>query len=63
MNPLVMFLLQQVGAPVVAMLIKNYQASHNNEWPTPEEVAQMFIDEPAKWIKQGNDWLVANPGK
>lgn len=61
MSPLVNFLLEQIGVPVISQIIKEYQTAHNNIWPTPEQVAQTFIDDTAKWIKQGNDWLAANP--
>ena len=60
MPPLVSFLLQQIGLPVVAMIVKEYQTAHNGTWPTPEQVAQIFLDNASKWIKQGNDWLAAN---
>jgi hypothetical protein len=61
MSPLVQFLLTQLGVPVVGMIIKEYQTAHNNTWPTPEIVAQTFIDDVAKWTAQGNAWLLANP--
>ena len=61
MPVLVQFLLEQIGVPVVGMIIKEYQTAHNNTWPTPEQVAQTFIDDIAKWTSQGNAWLLANP--
>lgn len=61
MTPLIQFLLEQIGVPVVSMIIKEYQAAHNNTWPTPEQVAQTFLDDANKWINQGNAWLLANP--
>ena len=61
MSPLVQFLLEQIGVPVVGMIVKEYQTTHNNTWPTPEQVAQTFIDDVAKWTAQGNAWLAANP--
>lgn len=61
MTPLIQFLLKNIGVPVVALLIKEFQAKNNNVFPTAEQVAQMFIDEPAKWINQGTAWLAANP--
>lgn len=61
MNPIVNFLLTQIGVPTISMIIKEYQTAHSNTWPTPEQVAQLFIDDVAKWTKQGNDWLSANP--
>ena len=61
MSPLVQFLLTQLGVPVVGMIVKEYQTAHNNTWPTPEQVAQTFIDDVAKWTAQGNAWLLANP--
>jgi hypothetical protein len=61
MTPLVSFLLQQIGVPVVTMIIKEWQTAHNNTWPTPEQVAQTFIDDVAKYTSQGNAWLLANP--
>ena len=61
MPPIVNFLLEQIGVPVVGMIIKEFQAANNNAWPTPEQVAQTFIDSSAKWISQGNAWLAANP--
>jgi hypothetical protein len=63
MNPLVTFLLEQIGVPVTAMIIKEYQTAHAGAWPTPEQVAQTFIDDVAKWTNQGNAWLLANPAK
>jgi hypothetical protein len=61
MPVLVQFLLEQIGVPVVGMIIKEYQTAHNNTWPTPEQVAQTFIDDISKWTNQGNAWLLANP--
>ena len=61
MPVLVQFLLEQIGVPVVGMIIKEYQTAHNNTWPTPEQVAQTFIDDISKWTTQGNAWLLANP--
>ena len=61
MSPLVQFLLTQIGVPVVGMIVKEYQTAHNNTWPTPEQVAQIFINDIAKWTTQGNAWLLANP--
>ncbi len=63
MSPLVQFLLQQIGLPVVSMIIKEYQTAHNNNWPTPEQVAQTFLDDVAKWTSQEANWLAANPAK
>jgi hypothetical protein len=61
MTPLVSFLLQQIGVPVVTMIIKEYQTAHNNTWPTPEQVAQIFVDDVKKYTDQGNQWLLSNP--
>lgn len=61
MTPLIQFLLTQIGLPVVTMIIKDYQTAHNGTWPTSEQIVQEFIDNGNKWIKQGKDWLIANP--
>lgn len=61
MPVLVEFLLTQIGAPLIAAIIKQHQIANNGAWPTPEQVAQIFIDTPAMWVKQGNDWLAVNP--
>lgn len=61
MSPLVQFLLTQIGVPVVGMIVKEYQTAHAGTWPTPEQVAQDFIDNVSKWTTQGNAWLLANP--
>lgn len=58
---LIQFLLQQIGLPVVAMIIKEWQTSHAGKFPSSEEVVQIFIDDATKWINQGNAWLAANP--
>ena len=61
MTPLVQFLLQNIGLPVVAMIVKEWQTAHNNTWPTPEQVAQTFLDDVSKWTTQGRNWLADNP--
>lgn len=61
MNSLVNFLLQQIGLPVISMIIKDYQVAHNGAWPTSEQVVQAFIDDWKKWVAQGTNWLAANP--
>ena len=57
MTPLITFLLEQIGVPVVGMIIKEYQTAHNGTWPTPEQVAQAFVDKIQYWTSQGNAWL------
>lgn len=61
MNPLIQFLLEQIGLPVVTMIIKNYQTTHTGQFPTSEQVVQTFIDDVKKWTDQGTAWLAANP--
>lgn len=61
MNPLVNFLLQQIGLPVISLIIKDFQTAHNGTWPTSEQVVQAFIDDVKKWTDQGNAWLLADP--
>lgn len=61
MNPLIQFLLEQIGLPVITMIVKDYQVAHQGAWPTSEQVVQAFIDDTNKWIAQGNAWLAANP--
>lgn len=61
MTPLIEFLLTQIGLPVITLIIKEYQTAHNGAWPTSEQIVQEFVDNGAKWIKQGEDWLAANP--
>jgi hypothetical protein len=61
MAPMVTFLLQQMGVPLIAMIVKEFQTAHNGNWPTPEQVAQDFIDRVKYWTDQGNAWLLANP--
>lgn len=61
MSVLIEFLLTQIGVPLIAQIIKQHQTANNGTWPTPEQVAQTFIDTPAMWANQGNDWLAANP--
>lgn len=61
MPPLVNFILEQIGLPVVSMIVKEYQTAHNGTWPTPEQVAQTFLDDVARYTTQGNAWLAANP--
>lgn len=61
MNPLVNFLLTQIGLPVVSMIIKDWQTVHNGTFPTGEQIVQAFVDDVKKWTDQGNAWLLANP--
>lgn len=61
MPVLVEFLLTQIGAPVISIIIKEYQTAHKGAWPTGEQVAQTFIDDTSKWITQGTVWLTNNP--
>lgn len=58
---IVTFLLQQIGVPVIALIIKEHQAAHNGQFPTSEQVVQIFIDDVKKWTDQGTAWLAANP--
>lgn len=61
MPVLIEFLLTQIAVPLIAQIIKQHQVANNGTWPTAEQVAQTFIDTPAMWINQGNDWLATNP--
>ena len=61
MVPLVEFILTNIGAPVVSMIIKEYPTAHAGAWPTSEQVAQTFIDDVTKWTTQGTTWLLNNP--
>ena len=61
MDPLLVnFILQSIGIPVVAEIIKAWKTAHNGTFPTSEEVISAFVDDWQKWVKQGNDWLAAN---
>jgi hypothetical protein len=60
---LVNFLLQNLGVPIIAAIIKQHQANNNNSLAglTSESVITTWLSDPKKWEDQGNAWLAANP--
>lgn len=59
MDPiLINFMLQNIGVPVVAAIIKAHRDANGGAMPTSEQVIAHFTDDWQKWTNQGKQWLL-----
>jgi len=62
MDPiLINFLLQNIGLPIVAAIVKAHKDAGTLSTLTSEGVISDYLADVAKWTTQGKDWLAKNP--
>ena len=53
--------LVQVLAPLVIQLVKDYQAEHNGQIPTTEELLARLNSNVARYLGEGAEWQATHP--